>query len=193
MSTSTADALTSPTTIPTTTQTPIQPLLPIILPYILSFLRQTLHFTLILPKYTISLCTTLSHSAIITPLTYILAPFFSFGAILFSITLGAPYQFLTWLLEALFPLYVFCGVACITGGLLGFGGRVMTMSIVKSVSEEREREKVGYYEETMKSKEFDPNERSAKRRRVERDTRYKVEFELDDDDDDSYWYEFVFS
>lgn len=86
----------------------------------------------------------------------------------------------------MFPLYVFCGVACITGGILGFSGRVVCTSVVKSLSEERmrEKEKGHDYEETMKSGELDPDERSAKRRRVERDQRLEVKFEVDDDDSD---------
>lgn len=60
------------------------------------------------------------------------------------------------------------------------------MNVVKSVSEERMREKEGRYnyEETKKSKDLDPDERSAKRRRVERDSRLEVKFEIDDD---LYW------
>lgn len=70
---------------------------------------------------------------------------------------------------------MFCGVACITGGLLGFGGRVLCASILRFVNAERELGEKGYYEETMKSGDLDPDERSAKRRRLEREGRVKFD------------------
>jgi hypothetical protein len=147
----------------------------LLFPYLLTFLRKSLHLALVLPKYAITFLTTLSHSAIITPLTYILAPFFTFAAVFFSITLGTPWKFLVWLLEALFPLYVFCGVACITGALVGFGGRVVCLSIARTLREEREGQQKGYNEEGSKSMDLDPDARSAKRRRLEREVKFKYE------------------
>ncbi|KAJ3574853.1 hypothetical protein NP233_g1477 [Leucocoprinus birnbaumii] len=185
MSTSTISSITSPTSTLTPSPSPFPPLLPLLFPHFLSFLRYIFSVLLILPRNTIKLITYLSHSTIIPPLTYILAPLISFLSILYSITLETPYTFIIWLLEALFPLYVFCGVACITGSLIGLGGRIFCLSMVKSVSEEARKEGKGFYEETMKSPELDPDERSAKRRRVERQSRLGVKFEIDDDDE--YW------
>lgn len=42
-----------------------------------------------------------------------------------------PFKTAAYLLDALYPLYVFCGVACITGCLLGLGGRYLSDVLVK--------------------------------------------------------------
>jgi len=68
---------------------------------------------------------------------------------------------LKWLLEALFPLYVFCGVA---GGLLGFCGRFLCSIIVKSLSAERLQKGKKYHQGTLKTSDVDPDVRSAKSR-----------------------------
>jgi hypothetical protein len=36
----------------------------------------------------------------------------------------------------MYPLYVFCGVACITGGLLGLVGRVLCRVVINMVQRE---------------------------------------------------------
>lgn len=58
---------------------------------------------------------------------------------------------------------------------------MICLSVVKSIGEETRKESRGYYEETQKGAELDPDERSAKRRRVERERRFDVKFEVDND------------
>ena len=142
-------------------------LLPLLFPHISSFLSR-------IPPNVLKLVVSFSH-LMTTLLTYILAPFITFSSILFVIAVGTPFSLLKWLLEALFPLYVFCGVACITGGLLGFCGRFLCSIIIKSLSAERWQNDKKYYQETPKT---DTDERKAKRRKIDRDPRPEVKLEL---------------
>jgi len=85
----------------------------------------------------------------------------TFSSILCAVALTTPFNLLKWLLEALFPLYVFCGVA---GGLLGFCGRFLCLIIVKSLSAERLQKGKKYHQGTLKTSDVDPDVRSAKSR-----------------------------
>ncbi|TEB25387.1 hypothetical protein FA13DRAFT_1167449 [Coprinellus micaceus] len=69
---------------------------------------------------------------------YIIAPLTVFVGYLASIFVFMPYATLVYLLEALHPLYVFCGVACLTGALLGVVGRLVAWLVVASVVPEAE-------------------------------------------------------
>lgn len=91
-------------------------------------------------------------------------PVITFSSILYAVALTTPFNLLKWLLEALFPLYVFCGVACITGGLLGLCGRFLCSIIVKSLSAERLQKGKKYHQGTLKTSDVDPDVRSAKSR-----------------------------
>ncbi|KAF8331005.1 hypothetical protein F5887DRAFT_1178369 [Amanita rubescens] len=62
---------------------------------------------------------------------YILSPVFTFCNVLFDMLVLMPFRMAAYLLDALYPLYVFCGVACITGCLLGLGGRYLSDLLVK--------------------------------------------------------------
>ena len=64
---------------------------------------------------------------------YIIAPLTVFVGYLASVFVFMPYATLVYLLEALHPLYVFCGVACLTGALLGVVGRLVAWMVVASV------------------------------------------------------------
>lgn len=166
----------TPTPASTPTQSPTPALLPFLFPYIISALQKYAHLAITLPKYVFNFLTFLSWTTFISPLAYLLAPVMTFVSIVFSITIRTPYTFVSWLLDAVFPLYVFCGVACITGGLLGFGGRILSRNMIRAVTEGYTEGGRGYYEETTKNRDEDTAERSAKRRRVERDAG-KVKFE----------------
>jgi len=72
-------------------------------------------------------------------LLYILAPFTVFFDIVTTVFVSAPYKTLTYILDAIYPLYVFCGVACIIGCLLGIAGRVVCWVLVSSVEVEDDR------------------------------------------------------
>ena len=66
-------------------------------------------------------------------LLYILAPVFVFLDIAATLFLRTPYRTAAYLLDAAFPLYVFVGVACITGGILGLVARVLSRVIIVSL------------------------------------------------------------
>ncbi|XP_006455677.1 hypothetical protein AGABI2DRAFT_210160 [Agaricus bisporus var. bisporus H97] len=147
-------------------------LLPLLFPYILSTLHKATHLTLLLYKNLFTFLTFLSKTTLLSPLSYILAPLLTFTSIVFSLTFRVPYSFVSWFLDAVFPLYVFCGVACIVGGLLGYCGRLISRNMIKAVTEEYTEV---YTSEDMK-KEEDVVERSAKRRKVDRDSG-RIKFE----------------
>lgn len=42
-----------------------------------------------------------------------------FVQVLFDVLVLTPYNSVIYLVDAIYPLYVFCGVACITGVILG--------------------------------------------------------------------------
>lgn len=66
-------------------------------------------------------------------LLYLLAPVFVFLDITATLFLRTPYRTALYLLDAAFPLYVFVGVACITGGILGLVARVLSRVILVSL------------------------------------------------------------
>ena len=66
---------------------------------------------------------------------YILAPVFAFCNVLLDVLVLMPIKTILYLLDAFYPLYVFCGVACITGCLLGLGAKYMSNVLVKMVTE----------------------------------------------------------
>ena len=63
-------------------------------------------------------------------LLYLFAPLIVFCQLVATIFLFAPYKSILYLLDAFYPLYVLAGVACITGGLLGIGGRGLSLLMV---------------------------------------------------------------
>jgi hypothetical protein len=63
-------------------------------------------------------------------LVYLLAPFTIFIGYIGHIFIFAPYSTLVYLLDAVHPLYVFCGVACLTGVLVGYIGRTVARLLV---------------------------------------------------------------
>ncbi|KAE9392958.1 hypothetical protein BT96DRAFT_924395 [Gymnopus androsaceus JB14] len=64
---------------------------------------------------------------------YILAPFIVFLEVLFDIFLLTPYNLVVYLVDAVYPLYVFCGVACITGVVIGVVARWIVLGIIEIV------------------------------------------------------------
>ncbi|KAF8153860.1 hypothetical protein B0H34DRAFT_640116, partial [Crassisporium funariophilum] len=67
---------------------------------------------------------------------YVFAPVTVFADIITTIFIRTPYRTAVYLLDALFPLYVLCGVACITGGVLGLLGRMLCRVLVNAVQAE---------------------------------------------------------
>ena len=56
---------------------------------------------------------------------FALAPVLVFIQLAFSVLVLLPYHTVLFLLDVLYPLYVFFGVACIIGALIGLGGRIL--------------------------------------------------------------------
>ncbi|TFY68770.1 hypothetical protein EVG20_g3428 [Dentipellis fragilis] len=76
-------------------------------------------------------------SLFLTPLTlmlpavlYVFAPFIVTSQILLDAFVVIPYRVTVYILQVVYPLYVFVGVACICGALLGFGARQVVKGIV---------------------------------------------------------------
>jgi len=81
-------------------------------------------------------------------LLYVFAPVIVFTDIVATIFIRSPYRIVTYLIDALFPLYVFCGVACITGGLIGLAARVLCRIFVACA--ENKDEEDGKHDESKK-------------------------------------------
>ena len=59
-----------------------------------------------------------------------MAPFFVFLETLVEVFVRLPYQIVMSLLDTFYPIYVFCGVACITGGIIGVTARIISNVLV---------------------------------------------------------------
>lgn len=60
-----------------------------------------------------------------TPLLYILAPVIVFIRVLIESLILTPYRIVTYLLDALYPVYVFVGTACLCAGVVALGARLI--------------------------------------------------------------------
>ncbi|KAJ7056002.1 hypothetical protein C8F01DRAFT_1373024 [Mycena amicta] len=56
---------------------------------------------------------------------YLLAPLFIVIQLALDTLVYTPLRLVSYLADALYPVYVLVGVACITGGILGLSGRVL--------------------------------------------------------------------
>ena len=63
-------------------------------------------------------------------LLYLSAPVFVFCKLVIAVFFILPYKTILYLLDALYPVYVLAGVACITGGVLGIIGRQFSRLLV---------------------------------------------------------------
>jgi len=48
-----------------------------------------------------------------------------------------PYNYAMWLAELVYPIYVFCGIACLVGGGLGVGAALLPQAIFRVIAEVR--------------------------------------------------------
>ncbi|EAU87356.1 hypothetical protein CC1G_02115 [Coprinopsis cinerea okayama7 len=64
---------------------------------------------------------------------FLLSPVTVFLKYLLWVFVLGPYHALVYLAEALHPIYVFCGVACLTGAVIGLVGRTLTGMVVATV------------------------------------------------------------
>ncbi|KAH7868226.1 uncharacterized protein C8R40DRAFT_851683 [Lentinula edodes] len=58
-------------------------------------------------------------SVLLSVFLYLLAPVIVFVQVLLDVLVLMPYNSVIYLVDAIYPLYVFCGVACITGVIVG--------------------------------------------------------------------------
>lgn len=56
-------------------------------------------------------------------ISYLVAPLLVSVVMVINISILTPFTVARYLLNSLYPVYVFCGVACITGIVAGVGGR----------------------------------------------------------------------
>jgi hypothetical protein len=61
---------------------------------------------------------------------YLVSPAIVFVEVVLDMLVSTPYRISLYLLDAFYPVYVFCGVACIVGAFLGIGGRVVAGILV---------------------------------------------------------------
>ncbi|KAF8497608.1 hypothetical protein F5888DRAFT_301686 [Russula emetica] len=61
--------------------------------------------------------------AIIPIPIYLLSPVIITSKILLDLFVVLPYRALLYISQALYPIYAFVGVACLSGAIVGFGGR----------------------------------------------------------------------
>jgi len=61
--------------------------------------------------------------AIISIAFYLLSPIIITSQILFDTFVGVPYRAAAYVLQALYPIYAFIGVACLSGIVIGLGAR----------------------------------------------------------------------
>ncbi|KAF8868466.1 hypothetical protein BD779DRAFT_1001493 [Infundibulicybe gibba] len=62
---------------------------------------------------------------------YIVSPAIVFLNISYTLLLSTPARIVVYLFDAFYPLYVFFGVACITGALLGLAGKLLSSLLVE--------------------------------------------------------------
>lgn len=138
------------TSVPTALPPPIVQ----ILPYISQAASFLLTTTTITFRTLFSLIIKISsHLSIISPLPiilYVLAPIIVFSQILIDLLVFTPYSIAVYALDAFYPIYVFCGVACIAGATIGVIARgiaVLLVSVTEGPrvdSESEVAEQLGY-------------------------------------------------
>lgn len=121
-------ALTAETTQSTTSVAPLQQILPYLyslpslLVYLLSLVSSVIKLLfkpfVILSPYPIVL------------IRYLVAPLLTAGDVLLDTCVRFPYAVLLYVLDALYPVYVLCGVACILGLVVGLCGRVIVSGLL---------------------------------------------------------------
>jgi hypothetical protein len=89
-----------------------------------------------------------------------------------AIFIRAPYNSVVYFLDAMFPLYVFCGVACITGGLMGLVGRILCRVLIDMVQHGEEKTDIS----TPVKRKLKP-EQDKKGKKKERSSAERVKFE----------------
>lgn len=100
--------------------------------------------------------------ALLAPISiilYVFAPFIVLFQIILGLVIFTPYRALLYLADAVYPIYVLCGIACILGVLLGVSGRHLAKWVTIAVMECIEQKKGGAEASARKGTEqFQVNE-----------------------------------
>lgn len=67
-------------------------------------------------------------------ISYLAAPLLVFAATVINIFVMVPLSMAHHLLISLYPVYVFCGVACVTGIVVGMGGRGLSAILTRTLA-----------------------------------------------------------
>jgi len=65
-------------------------------------------------------------------ISYLVAPLLAFVVMVINISVLSPLSVAHYLLNFLYPVYVFCGFACITGIVIGMGGRGLSALLTRA-------------------------------------------------------------
>ncbi|KAH0580119.1 hypothetical protein H2248_002925 [Termitomyces sp. 'cryptogamus'] len=127
-----------------TTATSAPPPLERIIPYVISGISVAVSIASSVAsfaKFCISLVTrSISFFSPLPIILYLFAPLIVFLDIVSDIFIRWPRSIVLYLLDAFYPVYVFCGVACIVGVLVGSTGRLVTQVLVDIVAEKEDQE-----------------------------------------------------
>ncbi|KAJ7433706.1 hypothetical protein B0H11DRAFT_1758718, partial [Mycena galericulata] len=63
-------------------------------------------------------------------LLYIAAPIIVFVQLILEVVMYSPYRAILFVSDVFYPAYVFVGVACITGAVLGLSGRLAVLGVL---------------------------------------------------------------
>ncbi|KAF9035099.1 hypothetical protein BDP27DRAFT_1455610 [Rhodocollybia butyracea] len=96
--------------------------------WLIQSLRNTLS-TLLYPSLIILSPITLVLSALL----YILAPATVLAQVILDILVFTPYHFAVYLVDSIYPIYVFCGAACIIGVIIGYVARWIVLWVAEMV------------------------------------------------------------
>jgi hypothetical protein len=64
----------------------------------------------------------------------LLAPLLVFGLMIIHVFILAPLNVTRYVLSSLYPIYIFCVVACITGIVVGMGGRGLSALLIRALA-----------------------------------------------------------
>ncbi|KAF9459509.1 hypothetical protein BDZ94DRAFT_892841 [Collybia nuda] len=107
------------------------------IPYLLSAGSAILSGISVVSRFFVALLSTTTRSILffspLPILLYVLAPVIVFFELVVDTFIRLPLGVTMYLLDAFYPVYVFCGVACIVGGLMGLFGRLLSKFVVDLV------------------------------------------------------------
>lgn len=91
----------------------------------------------------------------------LVSPLIVFATLVAKLSLITPLATTCYLLKTLHPVYVFCGVACITGIVIGMGGRALSTFLTRTFSKMEEHGTTRTHVPMARG-----NERRSRRRRL---------------------------